>query len=722
MARKPSAERENAVVSALSRFSAATREWFDGAFVSPTSAQAGAWEAIASGRHTLVVAPTGSGKTLSAFLWSIDQLASAPVSAESETTRDRKTKVLYISPLKALAVDVERNLRAPLVGITQTAKRLGLKPPDISVGVRSGDTSQADRRTMIKTPPDILITTPESLFLMLTSAARESLELVDTVIVDEVHAVAGTKRGSHLALSLERLDLMLPKPAQRIGLSATVRPHEEVGRFLTGAAPIEIVAPPAPKTFDLSVRVPVEDMTELGVIEPSDGDASAAPRHGSIWPHVEENIVDLILEHSSCIVFANSRRLAERLTARLNEVYSERLGEGDKTVHGPPSQLGSTSEVNHGADPLLARAHHGSVSKDQRALIEDDLKTGRLRCVVATSSLELGIDMGAVDLVVQVEAPPSVASGLQRVGRAGHQVGEISKGVLFPKHRTDLIHCAVTVERMTTGKIEALFVPANPLDILAQQTVAACALEPIDAHDWFDAVRRTGSFATLPRSAYESTLDLLSGRYPSDEFAELRPRLVWDRDANTLTGRPGSQRLAVTSGGAIPDRGLFTVYMVGEKASRVGELDEEMVYESRIGDVFALGATSWRIEEITHDRVLVSPAYGQPGRLPFWHGDGLGRPAELGRALGEFLRSTTEREALAQRLSGDGLDPNAVNNLIALLDEQIEATGQLPTDRTMIVERFRDELGDWRLVLHSTYGQPVHAPWALAIGARLIER
>ncbi|MCC8928468.1 ATP-dependent helicase [Rhodococcus sp. I2R] len=722
MARKPSAERENAVVSALSRFSAATREWFDGAFVSPTSAQAGAWEAIASGRHTLVVAPTGSGKTLSAFLWSIDQLASAPASAESETKQHRKTKVLYISPLKALAVDVERNLRAPLVGITQTAKRLGLEPPDISVGVRSGDTSQLDRRTMIKTPPDILITTPESLFLMLTSAARESLELVDTVIVDEVHAVAGTKRGSHLALSLERLDLMLPKPAQRIGLSATVRPHEEVGRFLTGAAPIEIVAPPAPKTFDLSVRVPVEDMTELGVIEPSDGDASAAPRHGSIWPHVEENIVDLILEHSSCIVFANSRRLAERLTARLNEVYSERLGEGDKTVHGPPSQLGSTSEVNHGADPLLARAHHGSVSKDQRALIEDDLKTGRLRCVVATSSLELGIDMGAVDLVVQVEAPPSVASGLQRVGRAGHQVGEISKGVLFPKHRTDLIHCAVTVERMTTGKIEALFVPANPLDILAQQTVAACALEPIDAHDWFDAVRRTGSFATLPRSAYESTLDLLSGRYPSDEFAELRPRLVWDRDANTLTGRPGSQRLAVTSGGAIPDRGLFTVYMVGEKASRVGELDEEMVYESRIGDVFALGATSWRIEEITHDRVLVSPAYGQPGRLPFWHGDGLGRPAELGRALGEFLRSTTEREALAQRLSGDGLDPNAVNNLIALLDEQIEATGQLPTDRTMIVERFRDELGDWRLVLHSTYGQPVHAPWALAIGARLIER
>ena len=703
-------------LSVMEKLSRPTREWFSGAFPAPTSAQLGAWSSISSGSHTLVVAPTGSGKTLSAFLWALDELAQ--LGADST----RKTKVLYISPLKALAVDVERNLRAPLVGITQTAKRLGLNPPEISVGVRSGDTSAADRRNMIKTPPDILITTPESLFLMLTSAARDILAEVDTVIVDEVHAVAGTKRGAHLAVSLERLDAMLDKPAQRIGLSATVRPHEEVGRFLAGAAPIEIVAPPAPKTFDLTVQVPVEDMTELGVTDPNADTSAAPPAQGSIWPHVEEKMVDLILEHKSCIVFANSRRLAERLTARLNEVYAERIGDGVETQHKPPSQVGTPNDVNHGADPLLARAHHGSVSKDQRALIEDDLKTGRLRCVVATSSLELGIDMGAVDLVVQVEAPPSVASGLQRVGRAGHQVGEISKGVLFPKHRTDLIHCAVTVERMTSGKIEALFVPANPLDVLAQQTVAACALEPIDAEDWFDSVRRTGSFATLPRSAYESTLDLLSGRYPSDEFAELRPRLVWDRDANTLTGRPGSQRLAVTSGGTIPDRGLFTVYMVGEKQSRVGELDEEMVYESRVGDVFALGATSWRIEEITHDRVLVSPAYGQPGRLPFWHGDGLGRPAELGQALGEFLRSTTDRSNLAERLSSDGLDANAVNNLIALLDEQLEATGQLPTDKTMIVERFRDELGDWRLVLHSTYGQQVHAPWALAVGARLIER
>lgn len=716
----------------LDRFSAPTREWFDGAFPAPTAAQLGAWDSIASGSHTLVVAPTGSGKTLSAFLWALDRLATAVEAgasdekraAERRTTEQRTTKVLYISPLKALGVDVERNLRAPLVGITQTAKRLGFEPPEIRVGVRSGDTPTGERRKMIKTPPDILITTPESLFLMLTSSARETLTGVETVIVDEVHAVAGTKRGAHLALSLERLDMLRDKPVQRIGLSATVRPHEEVGRFLAGSAPIRIVAPPAAKTFDLTVRVPVEDMTELGIAEPDPESMSPTPQAGSIWPHVEEQIVDLILDHRSSIVFANSRRLAEKLTARLNEIYAERLGGAVEKQGRPPTQLGAPTEVNYGADPLLARAHHGSVSKDQRAIIEDDLKSGRLRCVVATSSLELGIDMGAVDLVVQVEAPPSVASGLQRVGRAGHQVGEISRGVLFPKHRTDLIHCAVTVERMTNGKIEALEIPANPLDILAQQTVAATALEPLDVEQWYDVVRRSGSFATLPRSAYESTLDLLAGRYPSDEFAELRPRLVWDRDGGTLTGRPGSQRLAVTSGGAIPDRGLFAVYMVGERQSRVGELDEEMVYESRVGDVFALGATSWRIEEITYDRVLVSPAYGLPGRLPFWHGDGLGRPAELGEALGGFLRelSSSTPDEVAARLVAAGLDTNATTNLAALIEDQQQATGRVPTDRTLVVERFRDELGDWRLVLHSPYGLRVHAPWALAIGARLRER
>jgi ATP-dependent Lhr-like helicase len=709
--------------SALDRFSPATREWFTGAFAQPTTAQAGAWDAISSGSHALVVAPTGSGKTLAAFLWSIDQLLSAPV-----VDPRRRTRVLYISPLKALGVDVERNLRSPLVGVTQTAKRLGLPAPDVTVGVRSGDTTTQDRRLLARTPPDILITTPESLYLMLTSAARETLLGVETVIVDEVHAVAATKRGAHLALSLERLDDLLPKPAQRIGLSATVRPREEVARFLGGIAPVTIVAPPSTKRFDLRVVVPVDDMSELGTAAQLDGPSAGTGAQGSIWPHVEERIVDLILEHRSTIVFVNSRGLAERLTGRLNELYAERMFPAavPELVPAQPAATPGASGTSSGASPLLARAHHGSVSKDQRAIIEDDLKSGRLRCVVATSTLELGIDMGEVDLVVQVESPPSVASGLQRIGRAGHQVGEVSRGVLFPKHRADLIHVAVVSERMVEGKIEALAIPQNPLDILAQQTVAAVALEPIDLEEWWQTVRRCAPFATLPRSAYEATLDLLSGLYPSDEFAELRPRIVWDRVSGSITGRPGAQRLAVTSGGTIPDRGLFGVFMVGATAGggRVGELDEEMVYESRVGDVIALGATSWRIEDITHDRVIVAPAFGQPGRIPFWKGDGLGRPAELGAAVGAFIRevSTGAADATLQRVRAGGLDERAVSNLVSFIADQKAATGHVPTDKTMVVERFRDELGDWRVILHSPYGMPVHSPWALAVTARVRER
>ncbi|ROQ15873.1 Lhr family ATP dependent helicase [Rathayibacter sp. PhB93] len=742
----------------LDRFSPATRAWFEGAFPAPTAAQEGAWSAISSGAHALVVAPTGSGKTLSAFLWAIDRLVQGPPPEDPQ----HRTRVLYVSPLKALGVDVERNLRSPLVGVTQTALRLsaegiGSAPSTVTVGVRSGDTPAAERRVLQKTPPDILITTPESLYLMLTSAARESLRGVETVIVDEVHAVASTKRGAHLAVSLERLDALLPKPVQRIGLSATVRPREEVARFLAGRSPVTIVAPVSEKQWDLSVVVPVEDMSELGSTASQDGSTMGAtgPQSGSIWPHVEESIVDRVLAHTSSIVFANSRRLAERLTARLNEIYAERreaeaerareagepvavgalLGEavGASARRTPAATMGAagaTSGTGQAApedEPLLARAHHGSVSKEQRAIIEDDLKSGRLRCVVATSSLELGIDMGAVDLVVQVETPPSVASALQRVGRAGHQVGEVSRGSFYPKHRADLLHSAVTTERMRAGLIEAIMVPANPLDILAQQTVAATALESLDVDEWFDTVRRSAPFVALPRSAYEATLDLLSGRYPSDQFAELRPRVVWDRDENTLTGRPGAQRLAVTSGGTIPDRGLFGVFMVGEPGStgnRVGELDEEMVYESRVGDVFALGATSWRIQEITYDRVIVTPAFGEPGRLPFWKGDSQGRPAELGEAIGAFTREIggAAVETARERCTAAGLDEYATNNLLSFLDEQRLATGRIPDDRTLVLERFRDELGDWRLVLHSPYGMQVHSPWALAIGARVRER
>ncbi len=711
---------------ALEQFSAPTREWFGAAFAEPTPAQTGAWEAISQGRHALVVAPTGSGKTLSAFLWAIDRLLTQPTSRTLDQ-RHIRTRVLYISPLKALAVDVERNLRSPLIGIRQTGERLGERLPEVTVGIRSGDTPAAERRTLARTPPDILITTPESLFLMLTSQARESLRGVETVIVDEVHAVAGTKRGAHLGLSLERLDALLPKPAQRIGLSATVRPLEEVARFLGGSTAVEIVAPPSAKQWDLKVVVPVEDMTAPAPYDDSgdrDGDHDAREAT-SIWPHVENHVVDLIAQHRSTIVFANSRRLAERLTARLNEIAAERAGLQPDT-DASPAQVMAQSGASSGAEPMIAKAHHGSVSKEQRALIEDDLKRGRLPCVVATSSLELGIDMGAVDLVIQIESPPSVASALQRVGRAGHQVGEVSRGILFPKHRGDLAQTAVAVERMRAGLIESMRIPTNPLDVLAQQVVSMVAMEAWAVDDIFDLVRRCASYTQLPRGAFDATLDLLAGRYPSDEFAELRPRVVWDRVTGQLTGRPGAQRLAVTSGGTIPDRGLFGVFLVGGEGPgrRVGELDEEMVYESRVGDVFALGATSWRIEDITHDRVLVTPAPGVPGRLPFWKGDGLGRPAELGEAIGGFTRElgAATREAALAATEARGLDPWAAGNLVGYVHEQVEATGVLPSDRTLVVEKFRDELGDWRLVVHSPYGTPVHAPWALAINARLRER
>ncbi|MFE3519440.1 DEAD/DEAH box helicase [Streptomyces sp. NPDC059166] len=721
--------------SALDSFSPATRGWFTSAFDAPTAAQEGAWRAIGAGSDVLVVAPTGSGKTLAAFLASLDRLAASPPPAEAK----KRCRVLYVSPMKALAVDVERNLRSPLTGIRQESVRLGLPEPEVRVGIRSGDTPASERRSMASRPPDILITTPESLFLMLTSSARDALAGIETVIVDEVHAVAGTKRGAHLAVSLERLDELLPRPARRIGLSATVRPVDEVARFLSPQRKVEIVQPPSAKEFDLSVVVPVEDLGELSG-SAATGEEGGQAEKPSIWPHVEERIADLVQSHRSTIVFANSRRLAERLCNRLNEIAHERAAEaalaagetGEAGERLPeahsPAQVMAQSGAAKGAPAVLARAHHGSVSKEQRTQVEEDLKAGRLPAVVATSSLELGIDMGAVDLVIQVESPPSVASGLQRVGRAGHQVGAVSTGVVFPKYRGDLVQAAVVTERMREGAIEALRIPSNPLDVLAQQIVAAVALDSRQADDLLALARRAAPFASLPESAFTAVLDMLAGRYPSDAFAELRPRVVWDRVTGTVTGRPGAQRLAVTSGGTIPDRGLFGVFLAGadpkKGGGRVGELDEEMVYESRVGDVFTLGTTSWRIEDITRDRVLVSPAPGVPGRLPFWKGDQLGRPLELGRALGAFLREigALSGEDARLRLLAAGLDAWAADNVLSYLDEQRRACGHVPDDRTVLVERFRDELGDWRIVVHSPFGAQVHAPWALALSARLGER
>ncbi|MGI8429035.1 MAG: DEAD/DEAH box helicase, partial [Solirubrobacteraceae bacterium] len=733
---------------ALDHFSEPVRAWFDASFRAPTAAQEQGWPAIADGDHTLILAPTGSGKTLTAFLWGIDRLLHDP-----PPDPERRTRILYISPLRALAVDVEKNLRAPLQGITLAAERLGTPVQPVNVGVRTGDTPADERRQLVRPPPDLLITTPESLYLMLTSAARDTLKGVQAVIIDEIHAVAATKRGAHLALTLERLTHWCDAPPQRIGLSATQRPLEEIGRFLGGfetqvgsgadgparrnscaepgeeggvgappggaERPVTVVDAGIRKELVIDVVVPVEDMGELGQIieEPMSGPAAAGPVRRSIWPAMHPLLLDLVQSHRSTLIFVNARRLAERLATRLNELAAEQSGDIDAPF---------TAAEAMGAPPEgveLVKAHHGSISKERRLLIEDELKSGRLKGLVATSSLELGIDMGAVDLVVQVESPGAVSRGLQRIGRAGHQVGEPSKGTLFPKHRADLVEAAIVVERMHQGLIEHTRYPRNPLDVLAQQIVALCALDEWPVEELKALVKGAANFAELSDEVFDSVLDLLSGRYPSDEFAELRPRIVWDRVGGVLRGRAGAQRLAVTSGGTIPDRGLFGVFL--PDGTRVGELDEEMVYESRPGETFLLGASTWRIEDITHERVVVVPAPGQPGKMPFWHGDGPGRPLELGRALGQFVREirVLPAEQAATRLAErNDLDPRAAHNLLLYLDEQAEATGAVPDDRTIVVERFRDEIGDWRVCVLSPFGAPVHAPWSMALRARLAER
>ncbi|WP_419944073.1 Lhr family helicase [Candidatus Poriferisodalis sp.] len=807
---------------ALGAFTAPTAQWFASTFAAPTQCQVSGWEAIAQGRHCLIAAPTGSGKTLAAFLWAIDRVMSEP-----EPSRPERTRVLYLSPLRALAVDVDKNLRAPLAGISLAAERLGIEMHVPTVGVRTGDTSAAERRRLVTRPPDIAITTPESLYLMLTSQARETLRWVRWVIVDEIHSVAATKRGTHLALSLERLCELTGKTGrgpQRIGLSATQRPLSEVARFLGGndserpdSRQVEITDAGMTKQLDVEVIVGVSDMGDLaaasagatpngavrvdhdddfaapplamapsdaasssdtaapsiapsasGTVAPSSSDAASpgtAPvpetHSNSIWPAIHPRLLELVYAHRSTIIFTNARRLAERLASRLNELHLDGLNRAAEAEGTSPPE---------GAE--LVRAHHGSLSREQRLGIEDDLKAGRVRAIVATSSLELGIDMGAVDLVIQVASPPSVAAGMQRIGRAGHQVGEPSVGKIFPRHRGDLVEAAVVAQRMGTGEIESIRFPRQPLDVLAQQVVAMVAVNDWSVDDLLAVIRRAAPYEQLSEEVFSSVLDLLAGRYPSEEFRELRPRIVWDRTTGMLRARQGAGRLAVTNAGTIPDRGLYAVFTTD--GSRVGELDEEMVYEARVGETFLLGASTWRIAEITFDRVVVTPAPGEPGKMPFWHGDGPGRPLELGRAVGAFVRTIgdelpadleshlmqldaqAERAAvMARRSEGSSsrqvpdngtrstraakaaeptarlverlqrencLDRAAAVNVLRYLEAQRSATGVIPDDRTIVVERFRDEIGDWRICILTPFGARVHAPWGIALQAKFAQR
>lgn len=711
----------------LDLFHPPVREWFDAVFPCPTAPQILGWPAISRGESTLILAPTGTGKTLTAFLWCIDRLMFVPPPPAAQRCR-----VIYISPIKALAVDVERNLRAPLVGVAQMARKQGVQVYEPMIAIRTGDTPAGERARFSRRPGDILITTPESIYLLLTSNARETLRSVETVIVDEIHALVPGKRGTHLALSLERLEHLCGRKLQRIGLSATQRPLEEVARFLGGAVgsgstlsdhqeaaplqdshpeisnelespasapryrPVTIVDASAPKRLDLRIEVPLDDMKRLDEIKPiPSGPAPQDPVRPSIWSAIHPKLLELVRAHRSTLIFVNSRRLAERISGAVNELAGE----------------------------ILVRAHHGSVASAQRKEIEERLKAGTLRGIVATSSLELGIDMGAVDLVIQIEAPPSVASGMQRIGRANHRVGGVSSAVIFPKYRGDLVACTAITRAMHEGKVERVGYPRNPLDVLAQQLVAMVAMDAWDKDELFNMISRSAPYAALPKSTFESVLDMLSGRYPSDEFVELRARVTWDRVSGKITSRAGARQVAVVNGGTIPDRGLFGVFLAGAtRGARVGELDEEMVFESRTGDTIILGASTWRIEQITHDRVLVSPAPGEPGKMPFWHGDNPGRPAEFGQKIGEMTRELLQLPrpvAYARLLEDHSLDASAAENLLRYLDDQAAATGRVPSDRDIVIERCRDELGDWRVCVLTPFGSRVHAPWCMAVSARL---
>ncbi|MBP9086024.1 MAG: DEAD/DEAH box helicase [Kofleriaceae bacterium] len=693
--------------ASLAKFAAPVQRWFELTFGTPTAAQTTAWPLINAGEHTLLVAPTGSGKTLAAFLVAIDRLMFGPRPAPSAAiVRTRRsasagtgTRVLYISPIKALAVDVERNLLMPLEQIAAQAAAHQLPASPVTVAVRTGDTTAKVRRMIARGGADILITTPESLYLMLTSNARSALMTVDTVIIDEIHALVPTERGAHLALSLERLEHLTGRPVQRIGLSATQRPLEEVAQFLGGGRTVRIANAEAQKVLDVRVEMPSIKRTNVATqltaaVTPPVATAVATATAPSHWDHIYPRLLELITSHRSTLIFVNSRRLAERMAQAINVL----------------------------AQATVIFAHHGSVAKETRAEIEAQLKAGTLRGLIATNTLELGIDMGAIDLVVQVDAAPSIASGLQRIGRAGHQVGATSQGIVMPKFRGDLVACATLVQAMRAGEIESIRYLRNPLDVLAQQLVAMVSLENWHVDTLFQTVTACASFAELPRAHFDATIDMLSGCYALEELADTRPRMTYNRSTGIVQAREGAKRVAIANAGTIPDRGLFAVYLANAAAGkgRIGELDEEMVFESKVGDRFTLGASTWRIEAITFDRVIVTPAPGEPGRMPFWRGENAMRPIEFGQRMGVTLGRLTELTGDAARAYAQAdlqLDASVADALIEYVNEQA-ARSAVPTDRRIVVEPSRDEFGDWRICVLSPLGAKVLAPWAIVAQAQ----
>jgi ATP-dependent Lhr-like helicase len=733
----------------LADFHPLVRRWFERAYGEPSPPQRLGWPSIAAGRNTLILAPTGSGKTLAAFLWTINHLIEQQLREELAPG----VRVLYVSPLKALNNDIARNLEAPLSGIRQEAVAAGIALPTIHTAVRTGDTPQSKRRAMVSTPPEILITTPESLYLMLTSSqARSIFTTVQYVIVDEIHAVCNNKRGVHLSLSLERLQEVADQEFVRIGLSATQRPLERIAGFLGGYTadpengtrtvprPVNIVDAGQRKEMDLKVICAADDFALM----PQD----------SVWPLVFDEVLEEIRTHRTTLIFVNNRRLAERVAATLNERITEATGvtfnlysvprqtqwtagagrgeprdrsherSGDELAGTPETVSGGGTADAQGAEQLV-QAYHGSMSREAREQMEADLKAGRLRALVATSALELGIDIGSIDLVIQLQSPKGIARGLQRVGRSGHLVSATSKGRVFVSHREDLVETLVVARAMQAHTVEETFIPENCLDVLAQQVVAMVGVEPWPVDRLFAVVRRSMCYHALPRELFDRVLDMLAGRYTHEAFRDLRPRISWDRVNNVVAPLPGTSHAALTGGGTIADRGYYGVYLE-DKRTKVGEVDEEFIYESRSGDTFLLGSSVWRMMDIDANRIIVAPAPGQPARMPFWRGEGIGRSFELGLAVGRFrreLEARLDRPGCQEWLQKEyPVDSRGAWNVMDYGRRQKEATGRLPTDTTLILESFRDELGDPRIVLHSCFGRRVNGLLGLFLARAYTQR